>query len=341
MNDIMGDTNYSMIPNWLWDVVQRLIPLSEFAVVSLIYRRAFGYHSLEAEMSLSLIVEMTGLSLQGTVNAIKLGKEHGLIKKVGIGKNGASVYRVTPNLSDLHLPELADVNSVDGPISNELGETINSIETNYQLDREEVINPVETIKERLKENLKENLKEKDQEPFSDPAVAYKQRVEKALVKGMARSSQNGLDLSVYPEDVREVLAELYRLWKLKPPTIVKKRGGQYGLWVESARELIEACGEYPVTAILGQIYDDFRSYGERNEGTVPFRINGPFSLVRTAYGMAGQLRASGKGERGVVAVNNPEGKDIATLTRELEERYAEEDRLNNERYNAEHAHAQD
>ena len=112
----------------------------------------------------------------------------------------------------------------------------------------------------------------------------------AMMRGIARNG-NGLDLSAWPEDVTDTIRKVCSLWKLRPPETKKSKA----YWIQSARELMDACGEFGVF-LLEQVRIDFVSVMEENiaagrGGMAPYIVEGPNSLVKVARAKAGELRS--------------------------------------------------
>lgn len=140
---------------------------------------------------------------------------------------------------------------------------------------------------------------------------YKERVRAALVEGMANNAGVDLDLASWPEDVKPIILKLYELWKIKPPTRVKdnkKKGTPCGLWITSARDLIDACGEFGVD-ILASYYDKWTA--SKRVGAA-HDVNSPRSLVNVVRGHAAKLREEAEsggrpGWAGATSVEYSEG----------------------------------
>lgn len=105
-------------------------------------------------------------------------------------------------------------------------------------------------------------------------------LEKSLLKRQLSNAET------YPVDVREVLSLMEELWKIKSPLSKTQKA----FWIQSSRELIDACGEFGVTKILSDIRQGFESYMASHQGLPPFSVNSPKSLVNSARGEAGKLR---------------------------------------------------
>ena len=92
-------------------------------------------------------------------------------------------------------------------------------------------------------------------------------------------------MSGWPEDVREIVAEVSELWYLHPPTTKKSKA----YWIQSARELVDACGEFGVTAIR-EYRRDFEHHMDQHSGIAPHVVEGPNSLVKMVRDKAGKMR---------------------------------------------------
>lgn len=142
-----------------------------------------------------------------------------------------------------------------------------------------------TEKTELEETI---MQDKDQDPKVEKT---KQRIEAALIGAspyMDASGLNVLNLDAYPEEVRPIVARVCQLWRLKPPTRGKK-GGEFARWIDDARALKDACGEFGTRA-LEATRADFKAYMETHQGLPPFTVSGPGSLVKTCRAKAGELR---------------------------------------------------
>jgi len=82
----------------------------------------------------------------------------------------------------------------------------------------------------------------------------------------------------FPEDCRTVIREFIRLWKVEPLS------GQFGDWIESARDLNEACGPFG----LKSMQQAFQDYNEK-----PFMVSRPGSVIKAVQAAAAKLRQSG------------------------------------------------
>ena len=128
---------------------------------------------------------------------------------------------------------------------------------------------------------------------SSPEDERKYKTELALVKGIAKSIAGGRDLANWPEDVTGIVQVVCELWHVNPPTSGKSKA----YWIASARELIDAAGEYGIVAIR-EVRADFERHMATHGGLPPFSVEGPNSLVKATRAKAGRMRELvGKDER--------------------------------------------
>ena len=117
------------------------------------------------------------------------------------------------------------------------------------------------------------------------ADEHRQRTAEALAGWHERAAAGGPDMSGWPEDVREIVAEVCELWYLHPPTT--KRSKAY--WILSARELIGACDELGVQ-VVREYRKDFEHHMDQHNGLAPHVVEGPNSLVKMVRDKAGKMR---------------------------------------------------
>lgn len=131
--------------------------------------------------------------------------------------------------------------------------------------------------------------EREQTMFLQDGEIKNKRAYEAMMKGLAAHGK--FDLSRWPEDVTNMIEKVCELWNLRPPETKKSKA----YWIQSARELMDACGEFGVFAIE-QVRLDFERVMEENRrkgigGVAPFIVEGPNSLVKVARAKAGELRS--------------------------------------------------
>ncbi|MCJ7444244.1 MAG: hypothetical protein MUO26_06905 [Methanotrichaceae archaeon] len=118
----------------------------------------------------------------------------------------------------------------------------------------------------------------------------------------ASLSNNSVGYEQFPEDIRPYAEKFCTLYKLTPPIKPRKESerSEFSYWIISLRELANACGEYG-SDLLIEMRSEYES--EMVNGAVPFRVNSPSSLVKTARGKAGMKR---QGISGVIKQGKPE-----------------------------------
>jgi len=116
---------------------------------------------------------------------------------------------------------------------------------------------------------------------------YKKRTEEALFASLECATIGYAH--TYPEDIRPVVERMEKLWWLRAPVKPKKGGGQYALWVESCRALLDACGEFGAS-MLDDLRKDWEQYNRENGGLAPHTVSSPKSLINSAAGKAALLR---------------------------------------------------
>jgi hypothetical protein len=121
-------------------------------------------------------------------------------------------------------------------------------------------------------------------------IVKNQRAYEAMMRGIARNG-GGLDLSAWPEDVTDMIRKVCSLWNLRPPETKKSKA----YWIQSTRELMDACGEFGVF-LLEQVRIDFVRVMDTNiaagrGGVAPYTVEGPNSLVKVARAKAGEMRS--------------------------------------------------
>ena len=112
---------------------------------------------------------------------------------------------------------------------------------------------------------------------------YRTRLKQAMLSGSSKA--HAVDVTGYPADVSEVIAVVCELWYLVPPQT--KKGKAY--WIQQARELMDACGEFGIDAVRGY-RDDFEDDMRKHNGIAQHTVEGPGSLVKMVRALAGTLR---------------------------------------------------
>jgi len=117
------------------------------------------------------------------------------------------------------------------------------------------------------------------------AAEYTERLSAALARGQATHSPLDEDLAQWPEDVRPTVQIVCALWHLHAPRHKKDKG----LWIEDARRLMDACGEWGLDAVK-KYRQEFEHYMASHAGVAMHTVSGPGSLVKMCREAAAHLR---------------------------------------------------
>jgi phage replication O-like protein O len=106
--------NYTQTPNDLFDSIMKRLSESELKVAMAIVRKTFGYHKKYDAVSLSQLEEMTGLSRSACSVGVSSLIAMGLVKIVGTGKRGVSIYELVVNSyqSEIATSQTADYTEI-------------------------------------------------------------------------------------------------------------------------------------------------------------------------------------------------------------------------------------
>ena len=126
------------------------------------------------------------------------------------------------------------------------------------------------------------------EPFDKEA--YLERIARATFRGLSRQHLE----DDWPEDVRSLIMDIRDIWGLTPPRKTKSKNSQYGYWIASARDLLDACGDVPYKEVLLALRKSYDKYKAEHEGVPPYTIASPNSLVNVARAQAGEMRIDAK-----------------------------------------------
>jgi hypothetical protein len=92
-----------------------------------------------------------------------------------------------------------------------------------------------------------------------------------------------VDVESYPPDIKEIIREFSKVWGIAPPRKVGKKAGEFGQWIEGARQLKDALGEFgPIilqevrALIIAEKYDD--------------KVSWPGACLKAARKVAGKKR---------------------------------------------------
>jgi hypothetical protein len=86
----------------------------------------------------------------------------------------------------------------------------------------------------------------------------------------------------YPPELQGVVQDICEVWGHRPPT---KKSQYFSMWIRGTRELLEACGEFPVKDVVASI----RERWEADGGGIS--ITSPMSLVSLARDDAARRRS--------------------------------------------------
>jgi len=164
--------NYTQIPNALFGMMLSMTG-AELKCVLAIARETFGWHRSWQEISLSRLMELTGLSRQGVINGLEEGMKRGVIERANEGQSYSYGLSVDADLvkkvdqsevvlsSQKSRPEV--VKKVDGQKSR----PVKKVDRSGQKNRPEVVKlfdqPIKEDKE-IKETLKESSPAAPAEP---------------------------------------------------------------------------------------------------------------------------------------------------------------------------------
>ena len=140
---------FTKTPNYFYDVVMPTITsLSELKVTELIIRHTIGFHREEKELSISLIMELTGLSKQAAIDGTERALMRGTVTRRPYGQGFK--YRV----------QLVNHLDYQNATSQQFSTApVNYLDTASQGIRQEGVNNLDTWKDTLKEtSYKENIK---------------------------------------------------------------------------------------------------------------------------------------------------------------------------------------
>jgi len=90
--------NFTAIPNVLLDDHMADMKEAELRITLAIARKTFGWHKSADQLSLSQLMELTGLSRQGVINGVEAGIKRGTINKKPAGQT--FIYSLVVNETD-------------------------------------------------------------------------------------------------------------------------------------------------------------------------------------------------------------------------------------------------
>jgi hypothetical protein len=148
--------NHTQIPNALIALMPQMAE-AELKVSLAIARETFGWHRESKTLSLTRLMQLTGMSRQGVINGVEAGLERGTIDREEDGQSFS--YRLLVNEVDqsTELTSEQVVNEVDQASQRSGPVPVNEV------DRQ-LVNEIDTDKEIEKKKLKEREKENKAAP---------------------------------------------------------------------------------------------------------------------------------------------------------------------------------
>lgn len=128
----------------------------------------------------------------------------------------------------------------------------------------------------------------DQDQVSENKNGSRTQAQKKgdLVDGLlkfAQDQEGKIDVGHFPEDVREIVSLYCELWDQLPPMKNGKKGGEFALWIDDARNMRVAGGDL--------VFDALRSIKSRPyEWMAKAMIGRPGALIRAVRARAGEIR---------------------------------------------------
>jgi hypothetical protein len=140
----------------------------------------------------------------------------------------------------------------------------------------------------------------------DIALAHRESTARALARGIEgyANDPTGIDLNGYPADVVDIIRYTCKEWGLRPPY----RKGDKAKWIEDARALKHACGEFGMDPI-NEERQRVVEYMEQHQGVAPYTYKDLGSLVGSVGGLAARKRLAPKSN------GNGNGNGLDELTR--------------------------
>lgn len=143
--------NYTQIPNLLLEEHIKTMTEAEMRVALAIARKTFGWHKRQDKLSLSQLMNLTGMSRQGVINGIEAGIARGIIRRESDGQS---------YLYELVIKE-AVVNEVD---QSERSET-------SQRSRPQLVNEVDQLKSETSQRSRPTKEKENKERLKKTARA--------------------------------------------------------------------------------------------------------------------------------------------------------------------------
>jgi len=233
--------NYTQIPNELLEVHLPKMKEAELKVVLAIARATFGWHKEKDKLSLSQLMERTGLTRQGVVNGIQDGIERGIIHREESGMGFFYSLIFNDELVN-EVDQLTDevVNKIDQSTKKtsqpNRPELVNEVD---QLDAK-LVNEVDTQKKEIKESKRNTSATRQSKKSIDGGTAESEQ-QKQLVKDILAAyvevrGSNGINYAKEGAWAKKIAKEgatiemvkacyewikLDKFWEFKPVSLAK------------------------------------------------------------------------------------------------------------------------
>lgn len=122
-------------------------------------------------------------------------------------------------------------------------------------------------------------------PYDSPTVSPEMKARLDAIKERGFAPDDKYRVTGYPEEVTETLNVVCELWNLRAPNTKKQKG----FWIDGARDLLDACGEYGVECIRAYRVE-FEAHMRANGGLAPHTVASPMSLVNMVRAKAATMR---------------------------------------------------
>ena len=127
---IIDKPNYTQIPNIILDNMSEFSD-AEFKVLLSIARKTFGWQKEKDRISISQLIEITGMSNRGILNGIKRLEDSGIIIKEKTFKG--NIYEIVVN--EVHSEEDSLVNEVHKQSERGSQEVVNEVHTQKKTNK--------------------------------------------------------------------------------------------------------------------------------------------------------------------------------------------------------------
>ena len=220
--------NYTQLPNALLDIHMPHMKEAELRVVLAIARATFGWHKTQDKLSITQLMEKTGLTRQGVVNGIQSGVERGVIKREESGMGFIYSLVVEDEL----------VNEIDYLAPKLVNEIDQSTKQTSQPNRLELVNEIDYLAPKLVNEIDSQKK-----------VFKEKKKSSARRQSSKKTDDNFQDLKTQEEDpTKELVKQILAAY-------VEVRGknginhGKEGAWAkriakehaENTTELVKGC----------------------------------------------------------------------------------------------------